>query len=118
MRFYPDVEPMTWLERFPSALTHACVVMLPRLEAAETIAKIEAAAAAAGHFSSDAAETYAQALERAARADVAPATGPGAAPHRKIPDPSAAPAGQRAVTVRRIPWAPPVPAQVTLTDGV
>lgn len=114
MHFYPGVDPLAWLERIPPVLTEACVDMMPRLEAEETIARIDATAAATGHVEPDAMGAYSEALERAARGDAAHPPAPD--PRRRLPDPSIVPPGQRAYPVRRIPHRPP--ATVTLTDGV
>lgn len=44
-----------WLAEMPSAMVQACLVMLPRLEAEEAIARVNEQALSAGHLAPEAA---------------------------------------------------------------
>jgi len=65
MRFFPGSTAMGWLAETPSCLVQACITMLPRLEAEETIASVNAGALASGHFDEATAKSYVQRLQGA-----------------------------------------------------
>lgn len=95
MRFYPGTTAMGWLAETPSCLVQACITMLSRIEAEETIARVNSGALAAGHFDEATATAYVRDLRGAMIPDVADVP-------RSTPDPAATLAGM-GFAVRRIP---------------
>lgn len=94
MRFYGG-DPMRWLERTPSVVVQACLTMLPRLQAEESIASVNDASIAGGHVTPEHARSVVMKLQQQALGSAAPA----ARPERR--DPSEL--RQRGFAVKRVP---------------